>query len=287
MEIKPIVQEVFDEIFPLIQKETGQDVHLPDNAHRTVLLQKVKALIPDAYEELKAQLDDADQQGFLRIQLKKTLEKQEDLQQELIALLENIKRAKPSPTTGNISNSKNVIQGSTISVGGNFRLGDDIHVSGNNVRIGDEIMLQVFQNKEIDEVIDHLGVQMNISESNRLKDHGRFKIQDFGKEATRTWSEHAWQLLGQALGYFTESIGKNPKNQQAWTNLAYTYYLIGEKAEADRCLEISKSLADPGPNYPGRHYKSVERAIRSGRTIHGAEINRSPRPAWFDEKHLR
>ncbi len=87
------------------------------------LLQKVQPLIPSELGALKNNPNDVDAQADARSELKRALQGKEDLRKELEGMIAKIKKEKAGSNVV-IENSKNVIQGSQISVGGDFHLGD-------------------------------------------------------------------------------------------------------------------------------------------------------------------
>jgi nucleoside phosphorylase len=117
MDLKPLVREVFDHIFPVLSGMTAA------TGLQAALLEKARTLAPVALEDLQSDPDDEDMQGGLRAQLQKALKDNETAQRELTALLEKIKAEKPEASIS-IENSKNVIAGSNINVSGDFHLGD-------------------------------------------------------------------------------------------------------------------------------------------------------------------
>jgi len=130
MDPKQISTKVLDLILLQLQNST------PDNASVRALLEKAKEIAPSAYADLQSNLDDADEQTFLRKHIEKQLNKNADLHKQLEGLLDQIKAA-GGGTTNTASNSKNIVQGSNINTGGgDFRLGDDNR--GQNNAQGDQ-----------------------------------------------------------------------------------------------------------------------------------------------------
>ncbi|KAA3632655.1 MAG: hypothetical protein DWQ02_14405 [Bacteroidetes bacterium] len=134
MDIKTIAKEVFGLILPIIESESmkkiGGDFKEATNTSTQELWEKVKPLFIEEFDNLKEVVDDEDGPALARRALRKGMEKNDTLKGELEQLLEKLKLA----GGGIVSGSKNVIQGSQISVGGDFHLGDDIQqkVSQNN-----------------------------------------------------------------------------------------------------------------------------------------------------------
>jgi tetratricopeptide (TPR) repeat protein len=122
--------------------------------------------------------------------------------------------------------------------------------------------------------------------SENYNELGRDRIQAW-EEGTNRNGEWDWQPLGQAIEYYIDAITYDPNSQHPWTNLAYTYYVIGEKQKALECLQKAFELAEPGPNHPGHHYKQVETAINSNTGLYGGPINRPPMPDWFRKKYAQ
>ncbi|MBI1928892.1 toll/interleukin-1 receptor domain-containing protein [Candidatus Poribacteria bacterium] len=148
---------------------------------------------------------------------------------------------------------------------------------------------------EIQDVADHARVTMtlggigkaalNQAQSALYNEIGRAKVQEWGAKMSR--GEWNWDLLGQALKYYIDSIKYAPEYQNPWTDLAYVCHLIGEMQRARDCLQKSYELASPGPYHPGRHYKYVKSALDGNSTLSGSRLNRSPMPDWFRQKSQR
>jgi len=129
--------------------------------------------------------------------------------------------------------------------------------------------------------IDSIKISERVSDE--YKERGRNEVREWGKKMiSGKWD---WYNLGNALEDYLDAIKNNPYNQHAWTNIAYVYYLIGYTDIADTCLARSYKLAKPGPNFPGRNYKNVEKAIRNNSYLSGGQINRPSIPNWFSEKY--
>ncbi len=125
-----------------------------------------------------------------------------------------------------------------------------------------------------------------ISEIRRIESD---KHNEKGREKYRTWASKTgwdWTLLAHAIGDYIKSINYHPRNQHPWINLAYVYYVIGEKASSLEYLQESLELATPGPNHPGNHYKQVKKAINSNRSITGQRITPPSMPDWFREAYV-
>ena len=114
-----------------------------------------------------------------------------------------------------------------------------------------------------------------------------------GREAIRAWASRMakdgtwdWNVLDQAIGYFSEAIKQDTEFQHPWINLAYVFHLIGKKNRAIKCLEKAKELAPRGANYPGRHYTQVEAAIRTDSKLTStSELQRPVIPTWLQNKY--
>lgn len=115
------------------------------------------------------------------------------------------------------------------------------------------------------------------------KERAREQIRDWGEKAME--GEWNWHNLGNALEDNIDAIRYDPEHQHPWTNLAYVYYLIGERKLATSCLARSYSLASPGPNHPGQNYKNVKRAIDNNLSLSGYTITRDEMPEWFKNKY--
>ena len=84
---------------------------------------RAKPLLGEEYEALKNDPGDVDAQADARSGLRRALKKEEGLKKELEDLVSQLKENQGGSKV-QIINSKNVVQGSSISVGGDFRLGD-------------------------------------------------------------------------------------------------------------------------------------------------------------------
>lgn len=125
MEIKDIVKEVYALFFPAALKEIGSDFAGATNNEIRELWKRVKPLFIKEVEKLARDPENEDRQGAVRTKLADELEENATLQQEITALLEAIKKQAPAQASISVINSKNVVAGSTINVGGDFRVGDD------------------------------------------------------------------------------------------------------------------------------------------------------------------
>lgn len=127
MDIKELAKQVIALILPIIKmdavKEIGNDFKDATNGTIRELWQKAKPLFIEEYDTLKNNPDDSEARGAAANELKNALKDKPALQQELEALVESARKSQGGATTI-IENSKNVISGSNISVGGDFHLGD-------------------------------------------------------------------------------------------------------------------------------------------------------------------
>lgn len=122
MEIKDLVKDIYAALFPAALKEIGNDFADAANNDIRVLWKKVKPVFIEEVKELAKSPDDPDAQADVRNKLKKAVEGDAGLKGELEALLADAKKTGSGVT---VSGSKNVIVGSTVNVGGDFRVGDD------------------------------------------------------------------------------------------------------------------------------------------------------------------
>ncbi|PHN02322.1 5'-methylthioadenosine/S-adenosylhomocysteine nucleosidase family protein [Flavilitoribacter nigricans] len=127
MELKPLVNQIMELLLPMLKMEAGKEIgnDLKEATNTTIreLWTKVKPLFIEEFEEYKEDPDE-DQLVLIKAKLSRSLKKNETLQQELSALLNRAQETPAGQTI--IQNSKNVIHGSNITVGGDFRLGDNI-----------------------------------------------------------------------------------------------------------------------------------------------------------------
>lgn len=128
MELKPLVEKVMEFVLPVLKLEAGQEIgkELKEATNTTIreLWTKVKPLFIEEFEEYKED-PDAENLAALKAKLRRSLKANETLQQELSKLVERSEATPEGKVI--ITNSKNVIYGSNINVGGDFRLGDDFH----------------------------------------------------------------------------------------------------------------------------------------------------------------
>lgn len=123
METKALVKEIYGLLFPAALQATGGDFADAPSPEIRQIWQKVQPFLREEVQALANDPDDVDAQADVRNRLKKEVEKRGDLAQGLTGLLTASKK-ESAPGSVSIKDSKNVIVGSQISVGGNFRLGD-------------------------------------------------------------------------------------------------------------------------------------------------------------------
>ncbi|ETX00160.1 tetratricopeptide repeat protein [Candidatus Entotheonella palauensis] len=123
----------------------------------------------------------------------------------------------------------------------------------------------------------------------RKVDEAREKVRQWGQHiSNRGWDDQAWHDLGAALQFAHEAIESDHTYQRAWTILADIYHRIGKKDIALTCLQRSKELATPGPNFPGRFWKSVHHNITTGYPFNATgSLSRDQAPNWFEERFKR
>ncbi|NJL76361.1 MAG: 5'-methylthioadenosine/S-adenosylhomocysteine nucleosidase [Saprospiraceae bacterium] len=122
METKTLASELFQAILHQLSPKGG-NIAAGNSAIPNNFIQKVIALVsPSSYSSLRQDPTDEDIHGAFKIELRGVLEENKQLKEELNRLLESKNQG---TTTVNIT-GKNIIQGSTISVGGNFVQGDGV-----------------------------------------------------------------------------------------------------------------------------------------------------------------
>ncbi len=124
MDAKTLAQEVYKLLLPSPEAlKNVQNDFANAGVEARSAWQKLKGVIGEDLADLERDPSDADAPGAIRTKLKKELERNESLVQELTGLLDKA-NAVPGNAGVSIVNSKNVIQGANINVGGDFRLGD-------------------------------------------------------------------------------------------------------------------------------------------------------------------
>lgn len=125
MDAKTLAKEIYALLFPLPEsiREIGNDFANAGNNEIREIWKKVKPLFIEEVEELAKDPEDVDAQAGVRNGLKKALEGEEELRGELAELVEMAK-SRGAAASISVVNSKNVVAGSSIQVGGDFRVGD-------------------------------------------------------------------------------------------------------------------------------------------------------------------
>ncbi len=144
MTTKELVKTIYENIAPAIQSEMNG---LPSQGG---LWEKLKPLLSNELQELKADPSDEDAQAAIRIKLKRALNENETLKKDLENMLEKVNAGGTEDNSVHIENSKNVIQGSNISIGGNAHIGDKTEIGkkyevkevGGNVYIAETINIE-------------------------------------------------------------------------------------------------------------------------------------------------
>jgi hypothetical protein len=118
-------------------------------------------------------------------------------------------------------------------------------------------------------------------------DRGRQSVQQWGATLAheQRWD---WHSLGHALVFAHEALELDRDYQRPWTLLADVYHRLGRTPLAKMCLARSRTLATPGPNWPGRFWKGVDSNLRTGYPFNAAGgLHRQQPPDWFIEKYER
>ena len=136
MDAKTLAKEVVATLFPLLKldsiKQIGKEFRQAADGSILAIWEQVK---PIFIEEIEAEDEPEQAQGAIRSALRKKLDGDDNLRQQLEALLKVAEAKGAAGNTVTISNSKNVVQGSNINVGGDFRVGDDIQQKINDAGI--------------------------------------------------------------------------------------------------------------------------------------------------------
>ena len=136
MDAKTLAKEVVATLFPLLKldsiKQIGKEFRQAADGSILAIWEQVK---PIFIEEIEAEDEPEQAQGAIRSALRKKLDGDDSLRQQLEALLKVAEAKGAAGNTVTISNSKNVVQGSNINVGGDFRVGDDIQQKINDAGI--------------------------------------------------------------------------------------------------------------------------------------------------------
>jgi nucleoside phosphorylase len=123
MDVKTIVKQVYDLLLPAALKEIGNDFAGAANEDIRALWKKVKPLFIKEVEKLAKDPENTDRQGAVRNALTDALEENSGIKEEIEGLLGKL-QGQTSGQAISVVNSKNVVAGSTVNVGGDFRLGD-------------------------------------------------------------------------------------------------------------------------------------------------------------------
>lgn len=121
METKDLVKEIYTLLFPAALNEIKKDFADATNNEIREIWKKVKPLFIEEVEELVKDPEDMVAKSEVVAKLKKGLESDAGLKSELEELLEKVKDQSVSVS---VVGSKNVVAGSTVTVGGDFRVGD-------------------------------------------------------------------------------------------------------------------------------------------------------------------
>lgn len=117
MDIKELSKEIIDLV---ASQGMPANVNSPINS----LLQAIQPFIANELKALHATPNDADAKAEAKSELRRVLADDDALARQLKQLVEQVKLRIPNSTV-NIRDSKNVINGSHITVGGDFRIGDN------------------------------------------------------------------------------------------------------------------------------------------------------------------
>ncbi|HMQ48854.1 MAG TPA: 5'-methylthioadenosine/S-adenosylhomocysteine nucleosidase [Saprospiraceae bacterium] len=126
MDTKVLAKQIVNTLFPLLKldslQQIGQEFKQATDGTILEIWEKVK---PIFIEEVDAEEEVDTSKGAVSSSLRKKLEQDAPLKTELEALLKVAETKGTTPVNQvTIVGSKNVVQGSTISVGGDFRVGD-------------------------------------------------------------------------------------------------------------------------------------------------------------------
>lgn len=182
MNAKELAKAIYENINPAIQSEVN------GASGQGAIWKKVKPLLAGELQELMDDPDDEDAKAAIRNKLKRVMTENETLKMELEDMLVQEKGDKAVDNSVHIEKSKNVVQGSTISVGGNFHLGDQTNIGKNyevrdtagNVYIADTI--------NIEQAVSTHGAPLDGKELNAVKMQ---VVQNKIKPALNTLLEHS------------------------------------------------------------------------------------------------
>lgn len=144
MNAKELAKVIYDNINPAIQSEIN------GTSGQGAIWERVKPLLANELLELMDDPDDEDAKAAIRNKLKRVMTDNEVLKKELEGMLAKETDGGGGDHSVRIENSKNVVQGNTISVGGNFHLGDQTNIgkkyevrdTAGNVYIADTINIE-------------------------------------------------------------------------------------------------------------------------------------------------
>ncbi|TVL99015.1 MAG: hypothetical protein CV087_19730 [Candidatus Brocadia sp. WS118] len=125
MDAKTLSKEIVAAIFPLLRlnsvRQIGKEFKQAAEGSILEIWEKVK---PIFIEEIEAEDTPEEAQVAISSSLRKKLDKDKELKQQLETLLKKVEEKGGGGSKVAIKNSKNVVQGSEIKVGGDFRVGD-------------------------------------------------------------------------------------------------------------------------------------------------------------------
>ncbi len=134
MNVNKLAQQIVSLLFPLLKldsvKQIGREFREATDGSISEIWKKVKPIFIEEIEDVEAEeLEDEKEQiklqGAIESSLKKQLKRDNEFKTALIQLLQEAEEKTPGAGSVTISNSKNVISGSSIKVGRDFRLGDE------------------------------------------------------------------------------------------------------------------------------------------------------------------
>ena len=147
MDIKTITGGIITALTPFLQKSKSiktitKDISEASDTTLSGIWTAIKPIFIEEFEEEEDVLtDEATEASALNHVLKKKLKKEEGLKEKLEALLKE-REAKQPTNSAVITNSKNVISGSTINAGGDFHLGDKTEIGqqvNNYGKVGQQV----------------------------------------------------------------------------------------------------------------------------------------------------
>jgi len=156
MDVKKLAKEVVNLVFPLLKFDTVQTIGSQlKEATNTSIKEMWEKVSPVFIEEFEAEVEAGEdlkdhgvQAGLktsIQTKLKRKLSKEDELATSLGLLWEKY-QASASATSNVVSNSKNVIQGSMISAGGDIVIGDQTSSIGQQVnnygKIGKQVNIE-------------------------------------------------------------------------------------------------------------------------------------------------